>query len=50
MDIQTVISKELFSFINFMFVTQKWENKSNLKWNFLSFNLELATRSKKIKV
>ena len=36
-DIQTVIFKEFFSFINFTVVTRKWENKSA--------SIELVTRS-----
>ena len=36
-DIQTVTFKEFFSFINFTFLTQKWENES--------FTIELVTRS-----
>ena len=44
-----------FSFINFTFVTRKWEYKSGTiklvtqKWSFLFFNLELETRKRKNK-
>ena len=56
MDIQTVIFMELFPFINFTFVTRKWENTNatnklaTQSEIFYFFNLVLVLESEKIKV
>ena len=52
---ETVIFKEFFSFINFKFVTTKWQNKSapievvTRSEIFFSLKLELVTQKRKNK-
>ena len=52
---ETAIIKEFFSFIDFTFVTRKWENKKapidllTRSEIFCFFNLELVTRKQKNK-